>query len=338
MNKQNIQRLAMAIALLLAVNMNADAQLGGLLNKAKEVAKGVVQGDVQGAVQQQIANTQANMVRQQDVDKKMKELRKERAANEKATQDKTGQTGNLPLADESKGDVDFFFADGKRMGIYHPKTKAFDIFKRDVSANRWVTYTFNIGDNGMVTYNGSEVGIINSDGTMKSGQTKGISLDSQSFVYWNGKQVGSVSDFREIYLFSNVMAYYYLPLDPKIATFMFYCQTLTDASIKELLDNQTAAVLRPGSLHAQHHDAALTSIKRRIPQAQDVVITSNDWRIIRDNLGNIISRACDGWYIIKNGTGRRAISYCWRQQYMGGGQYGNLEASAANGFDPIDLE
>ena len=314
-----IKRLAMATALLLAVNMIANAQSGEVW-------------------QQQAANAQVDLARQRDVEKKLAELRQERAANEKAAQDQAGQTGNLPLADVKNGDVEFFYFDGRRMGIYHTKTKAFDLFKRDASSKKWLTYTFDINNNGVVSYKGSEVGVINSDGTMKSGQTTGISLDGQNFVYWNGKRVGSVSATCEVYLFSNIMAYYYSPIDPKIAAFFLFCETFTDSSIKEHLANNTSAKIKPGSLNAQYHAAALASIQKRIQGVQDVVITSNDWRIIRDNLGNIISRACDGWYFIKNGTGRRAISYCWKQSYLGGGRYGSLEASAANGFDPIDLE
>jgi hypothetical protein len=317
----NIKRLAMATAMLLAVNMNANAQ-----------------DELKNTVQQQAANVQVDMARQQDVEKKLAKLQRERAANEKTAQDQAGQTGNLPLADVKNGDVEFFYFDGRRMGIYHTKTKAFDLFKRDASSNKWLIYTFDINNSGVVSYKGNEVGIINSDGSMKSGQTKGIFLDGQNFVYWNGKRVGSVSATCEIYLFSNIMAYYYSPIDPKIAAFFVFCETFTDTSIKEHIANNTAAKIKPGSLNAQYHSAALASIQKRIQGVQDVVITSNEWRIIRDDLGNIISRACDGWYFIKNGTGRRAISYCWKQSYLGGGNYDSLEASAANGFDPIDLE
>ena len=81
-----IKRLAMATALLLAVNMNANAQSGEVW-------------------QQQAANAQVDLARQRDVEKKLAELRQERAANEKAAQDQAGQTGNLPLADEKNGDV-----------------------------------------------------------------------------------------------------------------------------------------------------------------------------------------------------------------------------------------
>ena len=134
------------------------------------------------------------------------------------------------------------------------------------------------------------------------------------------------------------MIYYNKPIDPKIAAFMFFCQHLTDSSIKEMIETHKAALPRAGTLNATYHDQALASIKRRVSDVQDVVITSNEWRIVRDNLGNIISRACDGWYIIKYGNGRRAISYCWRQKYMGGGKYDTLQASTRNGFDPIELE
>lgn len=333
-----IVRVLMVIILAFGAGASANAQLGGLVKKAQKAAKSVVNDGPKDAVQQQVVDQQVDMARQKDIDKKLQELRASRAADEKAAQDKAGQTGILPQADVANGDVDFFYFDGRRMGIYHPKTNSFDLFKRDASANRWLTYTFDFNKNGKVTYKNQEVGVINSDGTMKSGQTNGISLDDQNFVYWNGKCVGSVSAFCEIYLFSNVMAYYYKPIDPKIAAFMLFCQTFTDSSIKEHIANNTSNKLKPGSLNDEYHDAALASIKRRFPNVLDVVITSNEWRIIRDNLGNIISRACDGWYIIPNGNGRRAISYCWKQSYMGGGQYDKLVESTANGFDPIDLD
>lgn len=328
--RQSIVKALMVIILAFGACVSANAQLGGLVDKAKNTAK--------DKVQQQVGDAQVDMARSKDVEKKLKERRKERAATEKAAQDEAGQTGNLPIADEAKGDVDFFYYSGKRLGIYHPSTNTFDLFKHHTSTNKWITYTFKIEKDGTVTYDNSKVGNINSDGTMYSGQTKGISLDNQNFVYWNDTRVGSISAFCEIYCFSALMAYYYHPIDPKIATFMYFCQTASDASIQEQINIVKNATLKPGSLNAEYHDAALASIKRRFPNVQDVVITSNEWRIIRDNLGNIISRACDGWYIIPNGNGRRAISYCWKQSYLGGGQYDKLVESAANGFDPIDLE
>lgn len=336
--RQSIVKVLLLFTLAFGVNASANAQLGGLIDKAKKTAKSVVQNGVNNTVQQEVGNAQVDMVRSKDVEKKLKEMRKERAMTEKAAQDEAGQTGNLPIADEAKGDVDFFYFSGQRMGIYHPSTNSFDLFKLNTSNNKWITYTFKIEKDGKVTYDNYEVGKINSDGTMYSGQTKGISLDNQNFIYWNATRVGSISAFCEIYNFSTIMAYYYHPIDPKIAAFMYFCQTATDSSLKERLNNVKNAALTPGSLNAEYHDAALASIKRRFPNVLDVVITSNEWRIIRDNLGNIISRACDGWYIIPNGNGRRAISYCWKQSYLGGGQYDKLVESAANGFDPIDLD
>lgn len=303
-------KLAMAIALLLAVTLNANAQPGGQTNQT-----------------------------QKEVMSKLEERRAARAADERAAQEKAGQLG-LPVADAKQGDVDFIFFDGKRFGTYHPKTNSFDIFKHVTSSNQWVSYTFDFNKSGEVTYKGTKVGSINADGSMESGQTKGITIDKNNSVYWNGKNIGSISALCEIYYFSSVMVYYNKPIDPKIAAFMFFCQHLTDSSIKEQIEsNKVAGKLpRAGTLNAKYHDAALASIKRRISDVQDVVITSNDWRIVRDNLGNIISRACDGWYIIKYGNGRRAISYCWSQKHLGGGKYDTLQASTRNGFDPIDLE
>ena len=39
MKKENLMKVAVAVALLFAVNMEADAQFGNLLNKAKKVVK-----------------------------------------------------------------------------------------------------------------------------------------------------------------------------------------------------------------------------------------------------------------------------------------------------------
>ena len=337
MNRRNIQRLAMATAMLLAVNINADAQLGGLLNKAKKVATDIARDGVQSTVQQQIGNAQADMVRQRDVEKKLKELRQERAPKEKAKQDEEGQTGNLPIADERKGDVDFFYFSGMRCGIYHTKAKTFEHFVKNGS--NWETRSYSFKDNGQVIFEGEKpVGLFKPDGTLNSAKTEGISLDNENFVYWNGKKIGSVSRLGEVYLGNWCMTYSYSPTDSKIAAYITFCIYMNKDLIQQGLAEQKKLILTPGSLNAEHHDAALISIKRRFPAVQDVVITSNEWRVIRDNLGNIISRACDGWYIIKNGNGRRAISYCWRQKYLGGGQYDKLEESAANGFDPIDLD
>jgi hypothetical protein len=320
----NIKRLAMATAMLLAVNMNANAQDG-----------------LKNTVQQQTAKAQVDLARQRDIERIQSERRQARAAQEKAKQDACGQTGTLPQANLKNGDVDFFYDNGKRMGIYHSKTKIWEKFLCDksVTPNKWFSRNHIFKDDNTVEYeDGTKVGIFNSDGTITSGFTRGISLDKDNFVFWNGKKIGSVSELGEYYLGNTFIGYSYGYIEPKIAAYIMFCTYLTEDLITNELARQTSEKIKPGSLNAQYHSAALASIQKRIQGVQDVVITSNDWRIIRDDLGNIISRACDGWYFIKNGTGRRAISYCWKQSYLGGGKYDSLEASAANGFDPIDLE
>ena len=332
--KQSIVKALMVIILAFGASASANAQLGGLVNKAKKAAENVVQKKVQ--------ETQVDMVRQQDAAKKMNELRKERAPKEKAKQDELGQTGKLPAANLADGDVDFYLNSGQRFGIYHTKTKILERFLRDPNDNnKWISFRFNVNDDGtIVTEKGVTTGIINRDGSMRSNKTDDVSIDNDSFIYWKGTRVGSVNPAGEIRAFGDVIAYYYSdkPVDPKIATYLGYCDYLDNKTIGDYLKIRKQAILTPGSLNDEYHDAALASIKRRFSNVQDVVITSNEWRIVRDDLGNIISRVCDGWYIIPNGTGRRAISYCWKQNYMGGGQYDKLVEAAANGFDPIDLE
>ena len=339
--RQSIVKVLLLFTLAFGVNATANAQLGGLIDKAKKTAKSVVQNGVNNTMQKEVGNAQVDMARQKDIKKKQEEYRKARAANEKAAQDKCGQTGTLPMADMTKGDVDFYYDNGMRMGIYHTKTKVWEKFVRDkkVDPNKWYSMNFTFKDDGTVVIDdGTKVGEFSSDGTVNSGVTKGIKVDKDNFVYMNGKQIGSISELGDIYLGNAFVGYYYGSIDPKIAAYMIYCVNLNGKFITEELARQAQSKIMPGSLNDQYHDAALTSIKRKIPNVQDVVITSNEWRIIRDSLGNIISRACDGWYIIPNGNGRRAISYCWKQSYLGGGNYDSLVPSTANGFDPIDLD
>ena len=339
--RQSIVKALMFILLAFGASASANAQLGGLVKKAKKAATGVIKDGAQSTVQQEIGNAQVDMVRQNEVRKKQEEFRKARAANEKAAQDNCGQTGALPMADMAKGDVDFYYDNGKRMGIYHTKTKVWEKFVRDkkVDPNKWYSIHFTIKDDGTVVFDdGSKVGEFSSDGTVSSGFTKGIKVGKDNFVFWNGKEIGNINELGDIHLGNTLVGYYYGTIDPKIAAYIIFCVNLNEQIITDELARQTQSKIMPGSLNDEYHDAALASIKRRFPNVQDVVITSNEWRIIRDNLGNIISRACDGWYIIPNGNGRRAISYCWKQSYLGGGQYDKLVESAANGFDPIDLD
>ena len=339
--RQSIVKVLMVMALAFGVSATANAQLGGLVNKAKKAAKNIVQSGPQGAVQQQIAEEQTEMVRKDVINKRRDEIRKGRAATEKAAQDKCGQTGALPMADLKNGDVDFYFDNGMRMGIYHTKTKKWDKFVRDkkVDPNKWYPLVFTFKDDGSVVFDdGVKFGEFSADGTINSNFTKDITVGSDNYVFMKGKQIGHINELGEIYLGNTLAGYYYGSIDPKVAAFLIFCGNINEKVINDELARQTQAKIRPGEMNAEFHDAALTSIKRRYPNVLDVVITSNEWRIVRDNLGNILSRAIDGWYIIPNGNGRRAISYCWKQNYLGGGQYDKLVESTANGFDPIDLE
>ena len=53
MKKMNLMKLAVAIALLFAVNMNADAQFGNLLNKAKKAAQSATQTTAKESLREQ---------------------------------------------------------------------------------------------------------------------------------------------------------------------------------------------------------------------------------------------------------------------------------------------
>ena len=86
----NILRLAVGIALLFATSNYTYAQFGGLLNAAKKKA------------QEKIEKT---------VDKKVKE--------------QTDPQRNLPKPDADQGDVEFYYASGNRLGLWHPQDSHF---------------------------------------------------------------------------------------------------------------------------------------------------------------------------------------------------------------------
>ena len=134
------------------------------------------------------------------------------------------------------------------------------------------------------------------------------------------------------------MAYSYSPIDPKIAAYITFCIYLSKSQIEQGLAEQNKQKLQPGSLNASLHKAALAAVKAKVQGVIDVVITSDGWTIWRDSNQNILSRIAYGYYIVKNGTRKRAISYTWKEVYMGGGQYGNLEAGKENTLAAIDFD
>lgn len=79
-----------------------------------------------------------------------------------------------------------------------------------------------------------------------------------------------------------------------------------------------------GALHDALAKQALACALRPCPNAVAVVIGDSEWSIQRNRIGVILRRVCNGWIIVKDDIGRRAIPAKWAQPNQGGSSYGNL--------------
>lgn len=81
-----------------------------------------------------------------------------------------------------------------------------------------------------------------------------------------------------------------------------------------------------GPLNASLSAKALAAAKERQSYANvtKAVITT-DWRVERNALGEIIRRKCDGYVFYNDKFGLRANGIQWAEDYVGGGKYGPIK-------------
>ena len=80
---------------------------------------------------------------------------------------------------------------------------------------------------------------------------------------------------------------------------------------------------KPGSLNGSLKAQALALAQASVPGVQDVIITSNEWRVEKNALGTPIRRVISGYIIRRDAYGKIANEYTWAQDYQGG-SYGKL--------------
>lgn len=230
MRQSTKRMLQMLLATILMAGMSttAQAQLGGLLKKAKQVATGVVEGKSASEIAaEQVQESQYDAIQRQQIEQR----KAERAEKEKKAQDEAGQTGNLPEA--KRGDVNFYYISGKRMGIWHPSTKTWEKFGLDAN-NKWSSVNYTIKNDGKVYYqDGVLKGMINDDGSMASVNTENIKVTKEGYVAWKNEQIGFINYIGEIWFMDDIMAYSDEPIDPKIAAYIFFCNTIDTKYIEE---------------------------------------------------------------------------------------------------------
>lgn len=336
MTRQTIVRVLMVMILAVGASANANAQLGGLVKKAKKAGKAMVEGK---SVTDATADVARDDMLQQEIEKEqnkqLKARKQARQADEKRAQAEAGQTGVLPEADASKGEFDFYLDTGRRLGIYNKKEKSFKMFgKKD---GKWIiSYVLTFKNDGKVmNTDGSVAGIINKDGSMYSGRTRDITLDQKGFVRWKGEKVGYVNNISEVYVGVYYFAYSDEVVDPAISAFIVFCAALGEQDVEKLMYSSNAEKMTPGQLNGELHDKALSTVKKQVSGVIDAVIISDEWNVLRDELGNIIRRMAYGYYTVQEGSKKRAYHYCWKQDYMGGGSYGSLQASGPGDQEPF---
>ena len=85
------------------------------------------------------------------------------------------------------------------------------------------------------------------------------------------------------------------------------------------------AMPKTGSMHAKFKAEALAIAKADDPKVLDVIITSNDWDVV---MKGIVPerRNIYGYYITQDELGKKCSERVWTQKYQGDGKYGKLKA------------
>ncbi|MBO7419318.1 MAG: hypothetical protein J6U14_10370 [Bacteroidaceae bacterium] len=81
---------------------------------------------------------------------------------------------------------------------------------------------------------------------------------------------------------------------------------------------------KAGSMNGQLNAAALSISKQQDSNTVSVIITRNEWDVKRNALGVPICRVVYGYRIVQTNQGKRAVSCSWAQDHQGGGNYGAL--------------
>lgn len=351
MKKMNLLKLAAAMALLFTVNMNANAQFGNLLNKAKRAAKEKAEKVINGSsessyessspssstiVKDVVASTAAPVdvpwtMTREGAQKSIEYIQKmETASKEEVAQ----------LRDQMI----------KRY-LYNEATKPTEGINENMRFSSFLERIH--GDMGMC--NSHKVKIINGrfdfdvpNGKVEmfvpgafvyvkvtdEGKAYFISTSNHQGVFLEGDRLEAaknslkrVENYRTFFAvagkgLSKEMEENF-ELDYNRAT--MYITFLQDAINGNSSSNiERHAMPKAGSLNGQLNAAALKISKQQDSKTVSVVITRDAWDIKRNALGQPICRVAYGYRILQTSQGKKAVSCSWAQDHMGGGKYGAL--------------
>ena len=111
-----------------------------------------------------------------------------------------------------------------------------------------------------------------------------------------------------------------------------YATILSDALKANSPENlEFQPMPKAGSMQSAYKAKALAAAKGQNSNVIDIVITSNNWNVQKNNLGVPLRRCIYGYEIVKTKYGKRAIGFTWAEDHLGGGKYGSLHAYGVGG-------
>ena len=353
MEKRNLMKYAAAVALLFAVNMNADAQFGslkGLANKAKTALKNKAEDAVNGTT----TTTSTTSVDGTDVvSKTVRKVAAGDAGELPWTMTRDGQSKTMQYIEKmenaSQQEVAKLRDDMIKRYLYNEAAKPNDGYTENMY---FANFLQNIS-NSMGVLNHYNVKIVNGRFDFDAqGKVELITFGPSAYVEVNDKGEAyftSASSHDRTYLDDERLAKAKdnLKRVENYRTFFaaagkglskekeeqfelgynratMYVTFLTAAIKGNSPENiERRPMPKAGSLNGQLHAAALAIAKKRMQNVVDVVITRDQWDVKRNALGVILYRVAYGYYIVKDAQGRKAVSHSWAQDYQGG-KYGAL--------------
>ena len=355
LNRQTIVRMVAAAIIALGVPTASHAQLGGLLNKAKEKAKQVVGNTTignkavdaaTGAVAQgTLPPLPWSMVNEVSTHSKNSEylknlethpeqdlatLRDQMVARYTANERLKGVTSeNNRCARENEFFIEFY---------RELVQKAQSLLTYDPIINPDGTLTFKSRNNGAIIMSvpqghcsvyiengGQKVYFAEQPFGSSSYQPHYVSAEDMEGVkkdFQLARCLWVMLDVKDKGIHPYVEENYY----KEFRAMAFYTQYLSEA----IKNNSPANITRqempkPGAQNKELHAQAL-AIEKSIKdgaEVLDVIVTSNAWDVQREG-GVIVRRVASGYVIVKDKQGKAAVRVSWAQDHQGGGKYGAL--------------
>ena len=364
--KENLLfRMLMAIVIAFSVQTVANAQLGGLLNKAKQAAKQTAGN----AVDKQAANVgnrpACPWVMSEEATYNGNDYSNQKNLNafiwnldklEKSEVEALRQQ----MDERFKSDMKLLKL--KEQGMINSSNPMYAECQRaEKEIDKWETLygcimqMFNIVISNVTVQNGGINGVNNARYMVHSNQGGGLGAVAVGTITGDCKFVdifssggdkfldektinhakNAVKRMRNIQALGyNLRALFeetgYKPQDermPLIYNLAGMYAGVTEKAIEHNKPENIQRMARPkaGSLHASLKAKALAVAKAQNANVTDVIITSDNWDVKMKGL--VIShRSVYGYYLVKDANGTLALPRAWTQSYMGNGKYGDLRA------------